>query len=125
MKTKALFLILLITGCAPNIKPENLDYGPEPVNYKESYTRAMKLGEVEPDTVHVEFYRKPYKTYVYNKLTGGDIKAGWGICFWVNQKNIYGGYTGFIPRFQLINGNNILFAAYDINALPYCSGEVK
>ncbi|CAA9891162.1 hypothetical protein METHB2_360003 [Candidatus Methylobacter favarea] len=35
MKLKILALILTTTACAPNIKPENLDYGPEPVGYKD------------------------------------------------------------------------------------------
>ncbi|CAA9891163.1 hypothetical protein METHB2_360004 [Candidatus Methylobacter favarea] len=84
---------------------------------------GTRQGAADPDAVRIRYYGKPFKTHVYNHFTGGNIRAGWGVCYDINGKNVYGGYTGFMPRFIILHNNYTIYMARDLRAVDLCEAN--
>lgn len=119
----ALVTITLMTGCAPNINPSTLSYGAKPSNYLEIVERFEMKAARDPESIIIRERQPLRKQYVWRRLMGDEVKAGWGVCFDVNGKNAYGGYAGYEPRFALINSGFIAYYAYGNEAVNLCSAN--
>ncbi|WP_051911386.1 hypothetical protein [Methylomicrobium agile] len=124
MKFKLTTLLsLCITACAaPNFDMSKLDYGPEPLNYKEIIMEQSKLFVNDPESIQVKWGNFPLrKHFIYNRWTGERESHGWMVCYSVNGKNAYGGYDGFSPRMTLIREGKAVYTEYDARAVKSCT----
>ena len=110
--------VTLLSGCAPNIKTETLDYGEKPKDYMAIIENFEKLSARDPDAIMIKENIGLRQMYTYGLFS--PVKSGGGICYEVNGKNAYGGYVGFKYKFALIHNGKIIDVKYDNQAVKIC-----
>jgi hypothetical protein len=106
------FALVLLTACAtePQTRPDGhpftqVDAGPPPDRNRvivEYLSEVLK----DPDSARISNIGGPvFMTIPGELLVRGTY--GWGICFWVNAKNSYGGYTGSRPFTLIWRGGSV------------------
>jgi hypothetical protein len=100
------FALVLLTACAtePQTRPDGRSFTQADAGPRPDRNRVIVdyLNEVlkDPESARVSNIAGPvFITIPSEFLRSGTY--GWGICFWVNAKNSFGGYTGSRP-FALI-----------------------
>lgn len=96
MKKLMIACVIAVSGCA-SVDASKLNYGQPPSDYKASVQQYLNVILKDPYSAHVAYVTKnPPKQYVAAGMFTGvsQTLAGYGVCFWVNSKNSYGGYTG-------------------------------
>jgi len=91
MRNVLLVLVLLVglTGCAKVTYEEAMaKYGPIPSDYEEQVKEQVIPQLKDPNSARFTF--PSGGCYSGRSLTG----PGWGVYFYVNAKNSFGGYTG-------------------------------
>jgi hypothetical protein len=114
--------ILLLTSCAlfpPPTSQERsrADYGNYPDNYKNIVTAYASKILPEPFSAQYTYVRGPAKTWVFKHT---HYQYGWGVCYIINGKDIYGN-AGNRYFFALINNGSVIEYEYDDdpNSLEY------
>lgn len=109
----ASMLILVLTGCATSFqKPTpGTDYGAYPENYQDLIKGYMETVLIDPESARYRF-NPPRKAYVNQGLAyGGKVQwTGFGVPFFVNSKNRFGGYTGGKDFVALIRDGTVIKA---------------
>ena len=73
--------------------PTDAEYGFPPEDVRAVISSHLRAHLKDPYSAQVDSIRGPGKVYVRNGLLVPN-SWGWGICFNLNAKNSYGGYTG-------------------------------
>lgn len=107
-----LVCIVVLTGCATPISKERLataDYGPQPSeNYQEIVKASFAQILIDPTAPIYEFAGTPQKGYVrQSPMLNLPEGFGWKVCGTINSKNRMGGYSGSVPFFVLMRGDNV------------------
>lgn len=103
--------ISLLVGCATSVSSELLavaDYGSPPTEMHQQVIRA-KFDKmlIDPTSPLYEF-EAPRKGYTRASPVFGTRQAfGWQVCGTINSKNRFGGYSGRVPFFVLLRGDEI------------------
>ena len=83
----------------------NADYGPYPSNYDEIARVHLQPILKDPQSAQYREYASPKKYWV-SRTTHADY--GYGVCYYINSKNSFGGYTGERVYFFLINNGKVI-----------------
>jgi hypothetical protein len=116
-------MCFITTGCVEFVSREKLNaayYGNKPENCKELviqyYDRRLK----DPDSAKYKNWLSPVQGAAYVKYAPNNVleymaeegipklEFGWLVCFSVNAKNSYGGYTGFKTKTAVIRDNTVI-----------------
>jgi hypothetical protein len=112
----ALFSIaaIALSGCAsgPPTAPNggalsDSDYGEPPNNVDDLIAAYLRDKLKDPYSAQIERVAGPGRTYQKASLLGPST-YGWGICFRVNAKNSFGGYTGFRTHVIVFRNGSIV-----------------
>lgn len=83
---------------------------PYPVNYEQLGKAYFERTLKDPYSAHIELIRGPRWTMVGEKtwLRGDNRVWAWAVCYHVNAKNSYGGYTGMHTDVLLIDHGEVV-----------------
>ena len=97
-----LVLATSLFGCGKiNVDEMREKYGPLPYDFMQQAKATVLPMLKDPDSARFTF---PVSPCVGRYLRGG---GGWGVYFWVNSKNSFGGYTGNRDWSCLINDGRV------------------
>lgn len=107
MKNWTVAAACLLSACisAPSEEDiRNADYGPPPRNYQATIGQFLDGYLRDPMSAQVRYVAGPAQNWS-NFM--GDRVFGWGVCYSINARNAYGGYTGarlyyFIIRYDQV-----------------------
>jgi hypothetical protein len=91
----AMAAAVLLSGCAA---PDQAtlaaaDYGTYPADYRTDVSRYLDDTLKDPASAQVEYLADPHQGFI-RKNIGAQPIYGYRVCFTLNAKNSYGGYTG-------------------------------
>ena len=100
----------LLTSCATTApSPAELaalDYGPYPDNY-ETVVRDYLQGQLkDPESARLRLASRPDTRW---QKFFGKLYYGWRVCYFVNGKNSYGGYTGEHLYYFILRSDQVVF----------------
>lgn len=91
------------------------DYGKYPENYKAIIENAAKDILKDPDSAKFSDWFEPKKEVMFEN---SEPLFGYSVCFSLNAKNSYGGYTGKKPYWAMIK-NGVVKRMHNTNEYPY------
>lgn len=105
-------LVLMLGACAAPISQERIataDYGlPPSENYQEVVKASFAQILIDPTSPIYEFAGPPEKGYVrQSPMLNLPEGFGWKVCGMVNSRNRMGGYSGSVPFFVLMRGDDV------------------
>ncbi len=118
--------VFFVSACAPTpqVRQENpmdeidfskADYGNYPDNYKTLIEIATKDTLKDPDSAKFSDWFSPKKEVMFD---GGKPLFGYSVCFNLNAKNSYGGYTGKQAYWAMIKNGEVK-RIRNTNEYPY------
>jgi hypothetical protein len=112
IKRIAPFLVFaLMAGCqtGPVTKSEMdlFDYGPKPVNWKETIRGYLNGRLTDASKAIVEFRTEP-KILLQRSTAVRSTQYGWAVCVWVNDTDWSGKHEGFYPMTFFIRDEKIV-----------------
>jgi hypothetical protein len=107
MRMRAMATALTLLGLAGCVTPPDLsqqDVGPEPTNHEAVVDGFLQRSLRDPETARIDFLSGPRPIQEMYLVTPA---VGWAVCYSVNARNAYGGYTGatthmFVIRHGLV-----------------------
>jgi hypothetical protein len=79
------------------------DVGPAPTMHGELFARYLNATLKDPYTAQVQQVAGPAPWVKPSTWGSSESTYGWGVCFTVNARNAFGGYTGtrwYVPVFR-------------------------
>lgn len=105
----AVVLGLSVGGCVTAPSQEvlaTLDYGPAPQDPDSIVKAYLQPLLKDPESLRLRREGAPYE--FWHRVFGGKLEHGWRVCYYVNARNSYGGYTGELLYFFLIRNDVIV-----------------
>ena len=105
-------LTALAGGCKSPPTQEEMaahDYGPRPENYEKIIRDYLWNKLLDPGNAIVEFKAGPKRLYQQETILR-PLQWGWGVCVWINDKNMRGDYDGPYPMVFFIRDGKIVAA---------------
>lgn len=104
-------LALILSGCqTPKVTQEEMEsvnYGPQPVHWKEEIQGYLSLRLRSPKDAMVDFRTEPKK--FFQKQVALDPQVhGWAVCVWVRDKNKDGTFDSMYPMTVFIRNEKIV-----------------
>ncbi len=113
MKKIAMFIVLLLVGCAivpipTQEQADNADYGSSPSDYQEIVKTFMSGKLLDPYSAVYTNWKGPHKGWISDPHRGNFY--GYRVCVDVNAKNRIGGYNvGSRPYYFMINNERVVY----------------
>jgi hypothetical protein len=114
----ATLLIVLLTGCAARLTPEQIragDPGPYPENYQQITKDYFSKMLFDPYSA-VFTFEEPLKGWI----SGGPSRFGWFVCGTYNAKNRMGGYVGAQDFYTKIWNGRVIDMMNGPMAVTFC-----
>ena len=103
--------VLLLAACqttkVTQAEMDSVNYGPEPVRWKEEIRSYLSLRLKDPTNAVVDFKTEPKQ--FFQKQIGLDPQVhGWAVCVWIRDRNKAGQWQDAFPMTVFIRNEKIV-----------------
>jgi len=104
----SLFLGACATAKVSQEEMDSVNYGPEPVRWKEEIRGYLSLRLKDPSNAMVDFKNDPKQ--LYQKQIGLDPQVhGWAVCVWIRDRNKAGQWQDPYPMVVFLRNEKIVY----------------
>lgn len=103
-------LTAALSCCAATAPPPEvlsaLDYGPYPEDHETIVRNYLQGTLKDPESARLRLASRPDTRW---QTLFGKLHYGWRVCYFVNAKNSYGGYTGEHLYYFIVRSRQVVF----------------